>query len=109
MKRAALSLLGGVVIPFCYAVTAGPLSTYVSDPRLQTLLLVPVRWPALLLERFLFTPLLRMGETTFLLIIVFGNIVAYSIMTYIILWAVSLRRRPATFDRPPPPPPRFTG
>ena len=74
MKRAALSLLGGVVIPFCYALIAGPLSTKIDDPGLQTLVSAPVRWPALLLERFHFAPLLTMGEATFFLVVTSSNV-----------------------------------
>jgi hypothetical protein len=35
VKRAALSVLCGLTIPFCYAIVTGPLSVYVEDRRIQ--------------------------------------------------------------------------
>jgi hypothetical protein len=49
MKRLALSVLGGLVVPFLYAIVVGPLTPYIKDNRTADFLaMVPVRWPIML-------------------------------------------------------------
>ena len=62
MKRLALSVLGGFLIPFIYAIIFGPLSTYIENRTVNWLLVMPVRWPMILLERLFFLDLLILED-----------------------------------------------
>jgi hypothetical protein len=104
IKRLLWSLLGGILIPFCYSITMGPLSSYIESYSLQTLLYAPIGWPKLLLYRlfplgsFPFT-----SDTSLLVYIVSCNILFYGLVTYCFL-TIRARRRIDTTEAPPPPP-----
>ena len=101
MKRLALSLLGGVAIPFLYAVIVGPLTNYIENRRLRELADYPVRWPIITLRYFF--PLYSFPEVFLLLIIVVPNVFLYSMVTYIVLWRF-WKRKTKQFELPPEPP-----
>jgi len=107
VRRAALSLLSGAAFPFCYAVAAGPLSTFVDDYRIQTLLYLPVGWPRVL-ALHLFPPLIAKllvdNETASLLYIIGSDVLFYALLTYFALLAFSFKRAAINEDSPPPPP-----
>ena len=108
MKRLALSVLGGVTIPFLYAVTIGPLTPYIQNQGLKELAGYPVRWPIIVLTRFL--PLnsfpFRDGDEIFvLLLVMLSDVLLYSSVTYVLLWRFWKRKtQPAEL---PPEPPQF--
>jgi hypothetical protein len=101
MKRLALSLLGGIVIPFVYAIIVGPLSTYIKNESLNHYLSYPVRWPVLLLYRLFLLNVLS-NETLLLLIVIGCNVFLYTLLTYCVL-LVFLRPKQAELESPPPP------
>ncbi|HEX8457570.1 MAG TPA: hypothetical protein VF656_09750 [Pyrinomonadaceae bacterium] len=107
MKRVALSILGGFVIPFVYIVISGPPSNYVEDERILWLLYVPIGWPKLLYFYFS-TPFSRdsfaENETVFLLYILGCDVLLYTLLTYVALFVRSMLRRPQTDLGTPPPP-----
>ena len=106
MKRLALSLLGGVAIPFLYAVIVGPLTNYTENESLRQIVSYPVRWPAITLNELL--PLdsfpFRDRDGIFLLVfIVVCDVLLYSIVTYLLLWRF-WKRKTKEFELPPKPP-----
>jgi hypothetical protein len=100
MKRLALSLLAGCLIPFIYAIIAAPLSTYITNPTLDRLLMYPVRWPILILFRLGYLPF--DNEVALIVYVVVGNVSVYSVLSYFLLWRFS--RRKCTQALPPEPP-----
>ncbi|HEV2761546.1 MAG TPA: hypothetical protein VGV38_01030 [Pyrinomonadaceae bacterium] len=105
MKRLLLSLVGGFVIPFLYACVAGPLSTYTDDPRLQTLLVLPLRWP-----RHLYVylspppkPSLYFDDTASLVALILCDVALYAGVTYLLLTLRALSKRRTSIGPPPPP------
>jgi hypothetical protein len=106
MKRAALSITCGVLFPFCYAAGAGPLSSVVGDYRVRMLLYSPVGWPRLVASH-VFPPLiansLLENETASLLYIIFSNVLVYTLVTYLALWAFAFKRLATKAVLPPPP------
>ncbi len=109
MTRLVLSVMGGVVIPFLYAVIVGPLTNYIENPRLRELATYPVRWPIITLEYFLPLSSFPFGDehhTFLLLFIIVSDVLLYSLLSYILLWRFA---KPKTQQmEPPPDPPRFT-
>jgi hypothetical protein len=108
MKRLVLSLVGGVAIPFLYTIIVGPLSTYIQNPDLNALMSFPVRWPVIILMRFLHLDsfLFRNeDEIPLLLFIVISNVLLYSFVTYVLLLRFWKRKTPQI--KPPPDPPLF--
>jgi hypothetical protein len=102
MKRLALSLLGGFVLPFLYSIIVGPLTPYIRhNPTLNLLATVPVRWPVLLLSWLRVFPF--ESEFSVLLYIVSCNVILYGIMVYFVLFALSKRKK--TNLSPPAPSP----
>lgn len=101
MKRLALSLLGGVAIPFLYAVIVGPLTNYIENARLRELADYPVRWPIITLRYFF--PLYSFPDVFLILFIVVPNVLLYSIVTYILLWRF-WKQKTNQFELPPEPP-----
>ena len=108
MKRLILSLLGGFLIPFLYAITVGPLTPYIQDQRLNQLANLPVRWPVMILE-YTF-PLWwtwlswEQGQQIWLLVyIIICNVVLYSLVTYVLL-RVFWKPQPKPSPSPPDPP-----
>ena len=106
MKRVVLSLLGGVAIPFLYAVIVGPLTNYTENESLRQILSYPVRWPAITLfellplDSFSFTD----RDATFLLLfMVVCDVLLYSIVTYLLLWRF-WKRKTKQLELPPKPP-----
>lgn len=96
MKTLALSVIGGVLIPFCCAVAAGLIINYTGDTNIASALFVPVTWP-----RILYTDLflLRGGSSIFgdeeidlWAFLVVGNLLLYGLLTYLALWARSRKR-----------------
>lgn len=107
MKRVTLSVLGGFVFPFCYAVVSGLLSTRVQDETIHLLLYVPIGWPKLLYFYF-FPPFsgnsFADNETAFLLYIVGCDVLLYTLLTYAALSIRSMLRRPQVEPGEPLPP-----
>lgn len=106
MKRLALSVLGGIAIPFLYAVIVGPLTPYIRNPHLRGLASYPIRWPIIILSQVL--PLdsfpFRDEDGIFLfLFIVVCDVVLYSFLTYILLWRF-WERKTQKLELPPEPP-----
>lgn len=100
MKRLALSVLGGVAIPFLYSVVFGPLTTYTNNETLNHYLGYPVRWPVLILYRW-FPIDVSNNETFLLLLVISCNVLLYTLLTYCVLFAVSKRK--VQSHLPPPP------
>ena len=99
MKRLALSVFGGFVIPFAYAIIAATLSPYVKSETLNLLAGYPVRWPLLILYRLGF-PVEK--DVATLLYIAGCNVLLYTLLTYCFLWA-TLKRKTIEPVMPPPP------
>ena len=107
VNRLILSLLGGVLIPFCYAITSGPLSTYTENRAIHDLLYVPIGWPKLLLYRLFPIGSFPFSSDMSLLLYMIGcNILFYAIVTYSFLLIRSYRSANKD-ERLPPPPPSF--
>lgn len=103
MKRLVLSVLGGIAIPFCYTITAGPLSTYTENPTIHRMVYIPIGWPKLILYRlFPMGNLPFENEYVFMSYMLICNIVLYSLLTYFVLFALSTRNSKIQ-DAPPPP------
>src|SRR5438132_14386863 len=102
MKRLALALLGGFLIPFVYSIIAAPLSAYITNPIIDRLLMYPVRWPILILFRFGFLPF--DNEIALLIYLIVCNVCLYSILSYFLLWRFSKSKRDITSLPPKPPP-----
>jgi small neutral amino acid transporter SnatA (MarC family) len=108
--RLFLSLVGGIVLLIGYTATAGPLSTLTDNEDVKSILFFPVSLPRLLTFS-LCSPLAgcHLSDTAYTAIVFGGNIFLYWVIAYLILWAISLkRRRPAEIQGAPPPPPDFT-
>ena len=108
MKRLALSIIGGVDIPFLLTITLGPLSTYTENDNIKALLSLPVRWPRYVyvyLYPFHPKPYLYSGDTASLVALIVCNIVFYACLTYFILVIWKYSKKPVHAE--PPPPPRF--
>jgi hypothetical protein len=103
MKRLALALLGGFLIPFIYSVIAAPLSAYITNPTLDRLLMYPVRWPILMLFRFGYLPF--DSEIVLLIYLIACNVFVYSLLCYFLLWRFSRRKK--IRQAIPPEPPSF--
>ena len=108
MKRLALAIIGGFAIPFLYAITAGPLSTYTENETLHWLWYIPIGWPKIILQRLvpLNTFPFRDEDSTPLLIYIIGlNVTLYGLLSYFVLLGLSLsiRSRRAQHNVPPPP------
>lgn len=108
MKRLALSLFGGFAIPFFYTLIVGPLSLYIDSRTWNRFADYPVRWPILILYRFV--PLdsfpFRDQDSTALLTYIIGcDVILYTILTYFFLWGFSKRKSEPS--DPPPNPPAF--
>jgi hypothetical protein len=111
MKRLALSGVGGFAIPFLYTIIIGPASLYIESQTVNRFAQYPVRWPILILYRFASFdslgsfPFRDQDSTIMFVYIVVCNVVLYTILTYILLWAVSKRKSKVYAS--PPRPPRF--
>ena len=101
MKRLALAVAGGFVIPFLYAIVAAPLSSYITNPTLDRLLMFPVRWPILILFQLHFLPF--ENEIAILVYIVVCNVILYSILGYVLLLGLTRRKKAALLSPPEPP------
>ena len=109
MKRLVLSLLGGILLPFSYAIVIGLLSEYI-DNELSSLLILPVAWPRVLYWHVLalsYNDSTTISETSLLVLIVVCNVLLYTILTYFLLLLLSFK---AVKELPaePPLPPIFT-
>jgi len=104
MKRLALSLLGGFLLPLLYSIVVGPLTPYLKNYRtLDLLAMVPVRWPILLLYRLGVFPF--ESEWSLLLYIVSCNVIFYGTLIYFVLFTLSKRKKTS----PLPPEPKTAG
>ena len=104
MKRLAVLLLGGFLLPFLYTVVVGPLTPYIENYRtLNFFAMVPVRWPILLLYRSGVFPF--ESEWTVLLYIISCNVIFYGSLIYFVLFAISKRKKTS----PLPPKPNTAG
>jgi hypothetical protein len=99
MKRLALSVLGGFLLPFLYSIIVGPLTPYIKYRPLNFLATVPVRWPILLFESVARAPF--ESEQWLLLYLVGCDVILYGSLTYFVLFALSKRQR--TNQLPPAP------
>jgi hypothetical protein len=98
MKRLALSLLGGFLLPLLYTIIVAPLTPYNSNRTLDFLAQVPVRWPILLLNRLHVT---LFSDPWLLLYFVSCNVILYGSLIYFVLFALSKRK--TTAPLPPRP------
>ena len=100
MKRLALSLIGGFLLPFLYSIIVGPMTPYIKNNRpLDSLAMVPVRWPILLLYQLRVMPF--ESELWLLLSVVSCNVIFYGTLIYFVQFALSKRKK--TSRLPPPP------
>ena len=91
MKRLALSLVGGVLLPFLYSIIVGPLTPYLKNHRtLDFLAMVPVRWPILLLYQLRVMPF--ESEVSLLLYMISCNVIFYGSLIYFLHFALSKRK-----------------
>ena len=108
MKRLAVAIISGFAIPFLYAITVGPLSTYTENKSLHWLSYIPIGWPKIILQRLI--PLntfpFRDEDSTSLLIYIIGsNVVLYGLLSYLVLSGLSLSKRTRRTEHNVPPPP----
>ena len=100
MKRLALSLIGGFLLPFLYSIIVGPLTPYIKNNKtLDFLAMVPVRWPILLLYQLRVMPF--ESEPWLLLYMVSCNVIFYGSLIYFVQFALSKRKK--TSRLPPAP------
>jgi len=99
MKRLALSLLGGFLLPLLYTIVVAPLTPYNNNRTLDFLAQVPVRWPILLLARLHVFPF--QSEPWQLLYLISCNVILYGSLIYFVLFALSKRK--TTGPLPPGP------
>ncbi|HEX8493633.1 MAG TPA: hypothetical protein VF658_12370 [Pyrinomonadaceae bacterium] len=98
-----MSVLGGIIIPFCYSITAGPLSTYTENPTVHRIVYIPIGWPKLILYRLSPTGAAAFENKYGLLpYIIICDIVLYSLLTYFFLLAFSTRKSKIQAEPPPP-------
>ena len=102
MKRLALSVFGGLVIPFTYTVLAATVSRYINSETLDRLAGYPVRWPLLILYR-LDLPVEK--DIATILYAAGCNVLLYTLLTHCFLWGILKRK--TIESAPPPNPPRF--
>jgi hypothetical protein len=107
MKRLLLSVIGGFIIPFLYGITSGPLSTYTDNFTIQFWLNLPIGWPRVLYF-YVTGPFaqhqLAENEAAFLIYIIGCDVLLYSLVTYGLLWMLTiLRRKKDEYDAPPAP------
>ena len=102
MKRLALSVFSGLVIPFTYTVVAATVSPYINNETLDRLAGYPVRWPLLILYR-LGLPVEK--DVATILYAAGCNVLLYALLTFFFLWGI--RKRKTIDSAPPPNPPRF--
>ena len=100
MKRLALSVGGGFLLPFLYSIIVGPLTPYIKTNRtLDFWAMVPVRWPILLLYELGVIPF--ESDLLLLLYIVSCNVIFYGSLIYFVHFALSKRKK--TSRLPPAP------
>lgn len=100
MKRLALSVVGGFLLPFLYSIIVGPLTPYIKNNRpFDFLAMVPVRWPILLLNQLRVMPF--ESELWLLLYIVSCNVIFYGSLIYFVQFALLKRKK--TSRLPPAP------
>ena len=95
MKRLALSLICGFAIPFLYTTVIGPLTPYVNR-TLDRFAMYPVRWPILMLYQITLangSNLPFESETAKIIYIVGSNVLAYSVLSYVLFFAFSKRKK----------------
>jgi hypothetical protein len=88
MKRFALSLLGGILWPFCYAIATGLLSVYIDNARVRSVLNIPIIWPRVLYVHFWALTTdgsIPISETSLFVFILVCDVVVYTILTYFVL------------------------
>jgi hypothetical protein len=105
MKRLLMSVGGGFALPFLYSILVGPLSQYIGDERIRSLLWLPIGWPKILYIS-LFPPFsgrsLNIGLNLLLVINVAGNVIFYGALTYFFLLWLSLRKSKTPYYPPLP-------
>lgn len=107
--RLLLSLIGGVAIPFVYALIFAPLSAYVEDPSLRAMMGMPVRWPyhLYILLLYVFLPpqeaFLYLNQGLVVAVIITGDVLLYGGLTFALLSLRALARGSAPPGPPPPP------
>ena len=109
MKRLLVSVIGGIVFPLLYAILAVSLTINIQNPTTDRLIGLPVRWPVVLLHRFVpFNFFLFRDENRFILLvyIIGANVAVYSLVTFVVV-TLFLKRRAAGRAQPPPQPPQF--
>ena len=107
MKRLALSVLGGFLIPLTYTSIAGPLSTYIENRTVNRLLELPIRWPMILIQRLVpIDSFIFQDEfwSALGILTIAADVLLYSVLTYLLLWRFWKRRPKEEF---PPEPPDF--
>jgi|SRR5687767_2305225 len=101
MKRLALSVFGGFVIPSTYTVLAATVRPYLKSETLDQLAGYPIRWPLLILRSLGFPGELDIAT---LLYLIGCNVFLYTLLTYCVLWGI-LKRKTIESVPPPNPPP----
>ena len=106
MKRALLSLAGGVSIPLLYFIAFGSLSAGIENRRVTYLLWQPVSWPVTLhyhLANSLSSHHVpSLTGVALAATVIFCNVAVYGALTYAVLRLLS--RNPKAYSEPPPPP-----
>lgn len=106
MKRLVLSIIGGVAIPFVYAVIVGPLTVNIENPLLRVLAGFPIRWQVITLYYlipFSSFPFRDEDAIFLLLFIIVSDVLLYSLLTYFVLWRF-WKRKTQKLESPPNPP-----
>ena len=102
MKRLVWAVVVGFVIPFLYSIIVAPLTLYIKDnSTLDLLLMVPVRWPILILFWLGAVPF--ESERAMFLYIIGCNVVFYTLLNYVLFWGLS-KRKSGRGEAPPDPP-----
>jgi hypothetical protein len=106
MKRLALSILGGFLIPFVYTITTAPLTTYTENLTIHHLTYIPIGWPKLILHHFIpwsSFPFRDRDETALLIYMVGCDVIFYSLITYVLLLGFAKRKTIKQTSLPPLP------
>ncbi len=99
-KRWLLSVIGGFALPFGYALIIGQLNAAHSDDTFSLLLRLPFTWPTYICDFFYtlaFDPTDELhgfrGVEVYVLAIIVGNVIAYTLLTYAFLsWWMKARK-----------------
>lgn len=90
--RLALSIVGGVAIPFIYGYLFASIAAYFGRELLIRIFRVPILWPTLIYEYF-YPSSADHPSDGWLIALYLGNFLLYSALTYALLSWQSTRKR----------------